>query len=294
MKNADKFNLFKLVSDKLAMDEAEGMPPIPESVIDFLGKLSMLEGVPVQNLVPNANYLPLAYDNEQVEIGAFKLFYLDPEWVQSLLSGALSLADEQSKLLLRGAMDGTYAARVHYNDTKEKIKRQIAGLYDPDTFEAQLELRMRQKHLVYAQPDAVTNAQSNWSYTGFFIRSSIIKQWRAVQVIANGFDEDKVRGPRRVVKLVNLSAETMFCLCEGVIKDVEIVQPPETIHFENMKDDKQIIPNRTANPALRVLDISKVMTKPAKYLGVTVNDSASLAKQLISAPVKSTLNIDYK
>ncbi|RYD86142.1 MAG: hypothetical protein EOP54_30805, partial [Sphingobacteriales bacterium] len=223
MKNEDKFNLFKQVRDIIKDDTSAGMPPVPDTVADFLGKLSMLEGVPVQNLVPNINYLPLGYDAvDKTEIGAFKLFYLDPEWVQSLLCGALSLADEQSTLLLRGAMDGTYAAKVHYNDTKEKIIRQIAGLYEPAAFDAELKRRIEEKHLEYGNPEAVTNSQSNWSFTGFFIRSSIIKQWRGVQVIASGFDDDNQHRPRRVVRLMNLSADTMFCLCEGVIKDTSL------------------------------------------------------------------------
>lgn len=291
MPNKDeKFNLFNLVSERLriAGETEKYMPPVPEEVSSFLGKLSMLEGVPLYNIIPSDKYLPKE-ETENIEKGALRLFYLDPEWVAGLLSGALSLAGDTDNVLLTKAMDGIYAAEVHYNDTKEKIKRQITGLYTPAAFEEQLKARLAQKHLVYGDPSP-TPAQSNWLYTGFFIRSSIISTWTSVEIVAKGTYDASEPVPRRVVKLEKLAHDTIFCICEGNITEIEITQPPETIHFDN----KRLGKNPPMRSATGVLDISEIVKPRGLLMLGDGPTSAKLATKLLSEPLKSKLTITRK
>jgi len=308
-KGDKKFNLFNLVSDKLVDPKyaREHTPPIPEEVVNFLGKLSMLDGVPIHNIITTDKYLPKEDINledehgklvlvnnmpQKIEKGALRLFYIDPEWVECLLNGALSIAadttdaNDTNELLLSRAMDGVYAAQVHYNETKEKIKRQITGLYSPEQFEKQLSDRLFENNLVYGKPDP-TPAQSNWLYTGFFIRSSIISTWKGVEVIAKGTYDAQPPVPRRVVKVEKVAADTLFCICEGNITDVEIVQPPETIHF----DKKQLGNNPPMRSTAGVLDIAKIV-KAQVTQSNDVPSSAEFAKKLLSLPLRSKLTIN--
>jgi hypothetical protein len=287
--DTNRLNLFDTVSKRLAEEKSEAfMPAIPDEVTTFLGKLSMLDGVPIHNIIPHESYLPIKsfIDGQtRVEQGGFKFFYIDPEWIAALLNGALSIADDNDELLLQEAMLGKYAARVYYNETKEKIKRQIAGLYTPDEFEAQLTARLKQKGLDSPAP---TIAQQNWNYTGFFIRSAIIENWTGVQIIAKGTYGSGEAIPRRVVKTEKIARDTIFCICEGTITEIEITQPPEAIHF-----DKDMLPGITLRSGnTGVLDINKLVASKANLLEGNLNTSAAFAMQALSKPAKATLTIN--
>src|SRR5258708_39023016 len=89
-------NLFKDLHEKRdgILDQ---VPPIPEDTKTWLGRLTLLYGVPFQYLVPDEKMLPAE---------SIRFFYLNPEWLECLLQGACSVGrtnhtDELADQLLR-------------------------------------------------------------------------------------------------------------------------------------------------------------------------------------------------
>jgi hypothetical protein len=312
MNDISTFNLFEMVNKELSSttaDPAAHMPALPEDVGEFLGKLSILQGVPVHYLIPNERFLQLSdveivVDKHNnilkegaaansadarkiiVERGALKLFYLDPEWIQCLLNGALSIADDDDKKLLSKAMEGKYAALVHYNQVKDQIKKQINGRYTPKEYEEELKKRLTGRNLVYGNP-APTDAQKDWAYTGFIIRSSVISSWTGVEVIASGTIGKKTNQPLRVVRVDKLADNTVLCICEGTITDVEITQPAETIYLDTRQLNLPGVPQRGNG----ILDINKIVNPTPHLLNSEMKNSAALTEKLLSKPLKTKLKI---
>jgi len=313
MSDINTFNLFNLVNEQLnseTADQAAHMPPLPEDAGEFLGKLSMLQGVPVHYLIPNERFLQLTEveinvdgNNNMikegaslkgadakkiiVERGALRLFYVDPEWVQCLLNGALSIADDDDKELLRKAMEGKFAALVHYNEVKEQVKNQINGLYTPKEYEYELKKRLAERNLVYNDPSP-TQAQQEWTYTGFIIRSSVISAWTGVEIVASGTIGKKNNQALRVVRVDKLADNTVLCICEGVITEVEITQPAETIYLDTRQLSLTHVPQRGDDG---VLDINKIVNPTSHLRHSKMADSATLTSILLSKPLKTKLTI---
>src|SRR5258708_35921884 len=92
-------NLFKDLHEKRdgILDQ---VPPIPEDTKTWLGRLTLLYGVPFQYLVP---------DERMRAAESLRFFYVDPLWMEALLDGALSIGRSQDVLtLLNKTMAGTY------------------------------------------------------------------------------------------------------------------------------------------------------------------------------------------
>ncbi|MEO7216114.1 hypothetical protein [Mucilaginibacter sp.] len=306
------FNLFADVKTKLDKPATTPTPPLPDTAGEFLGKLSMLQGVPVHYLIPNERFLQInevvvnlnkfgniipeesaenAASTIKIEQGALKLFYIDPEWVQCLLNGALSVSADDGKELLGMAMKGDFAALVHYNEVKDGILRQISNRYTPAELEEELKKRLEERNLVYKSPTPSV-AQTDWRYSGFIIRSSIISSWTGVEVIASGKlkETDTTVSPRRVIRVDKLANNTVLCICEGIITDVEITQPGETIYM----DTKQLTTGAPQRERIGVLDISKIINPTPHLLHSQVENSAKLTESLLSKPLKTKLTITRK
>ena len=55
---------------------------MPQTLVDWLTRLGLLEGVPFNYLVPDEAMLPPE---------SLRFFYLDPNWTSALLDGAMSI-----------------------------------------------------------------------------------------------------------------------------------------------------------------------------------------------------------
>ena len=292
------FDLFQEVYKRLqdrGTDQSAYEPDIPQEVRSFLGHLGLLKGVPMHYIVPSELYLPkkdvLSQLSEPIEQGALKLFWLDTEWLECLMDGALSISPDDYQdlsgskrnyraLLLEKAMAGNYVAEVFYQDTKDKIKKQLVGTYTPDDFNQALKDRLDRKGIILNDGQPLpTPAQSNWCYTGFFMRSVLIAAWVGVEVVAKGRDSNESTENRalQVVRLERIAEDTLFCICEGIITEIDIVQPFEGIHFEAKAQPKRNFPG--------VLDIKSIQDR---------TDSATLAKNLIAKPVTVHLSVTWE
>lgn len=95
-------NMVAALADPAGLRVAlENGPAMPASLTDWLERLQRLHGVPYAYLLPSAALLPAE---------AMRFFYLDRNWIDALVDGALSLGDTVAgDLVLRQAMRSTVA-----------------------------------------------------------------------------------------------------------------------------------------------------------------------------------------
>jgi hypothetical protein len=176
--------------------EAELQP-----IIAFLGQLSLLIGVPFNNLIADARLLP----DESI-----RFFYLDSNWMNALRDGALSIAQQSSRdtfynQLTRGAIEnGTAAAMADFRST-------LLGM------------------------DSEPSADGITHISGFVLRSAIVSGWPGLSV--QGLDA--AGNPLKVLRQDHVSSNVLFVLFWGSPTKLLLTEPQEGFRF-GVNQDGQI------------------------------------------------------
>jgi hypothetical protein len=214
-------NLFEKLGEARLPGSIFEAPHAPATVTSFLGRLTLLHGVPFAYLVPHENLLPAE---------SLKFFSIDPQWINALLGGAVSVGrPETIGFLLNKAMAGNYGV------LKEARTR-----------------RFRDRGI--EPPTNVNYDAPTYEFSGFLLRSRILQGWPGLEVRAF-----KIGGQRQIkdelamLRLDRVAADTLFGVVDGQIGTLEITQPPEGIHFEVGK-----IAKYRPEAAARVLDIKEL------------------------------------
>jgi hypothetical protein len=192
-----------------APDDAPPTVTYYRTVTSFLGRLTLLQGLPFAYLVPHEKLLPPE---------SLKFFSIDPQWISALIGGAASVGHPETILfLLNKAMAGNFGVLEEARTRRFRDR----GIEPP-------------KNVDYGAP--------TYEFTGFLLRSSILQGWPGLEVRAF-----KVGGQRRIedelamLRLDRVAGDTLFAVVDGQIGTLEITQPPEGLHFEVEKTDA---PNR--------------------------------------------------
>ncbi len=177
--------------------------PLPQSVIDWLAQACLLYGVPFEYIVPDARMLPKE---------SIRFFYVDVNWLHRLIEGAVSIGMSSSA------------------DTVQ-ILTAIQEIVDRAFLKTtQVRARMRGKPL----PE---EAEQVGPITGFLLRSATVSGWPGMEVTAYaGTTADSAVLP--LLRLDRLSDTIMIALFNGQPKRVDILQPPESLHFGIRPDGK--------------------------------------------------------
>ena len=226
--------------------------PFPKTVIQWLSELILLRQVPFNNLIVDEKILP----NESL-----RLFYLDKNWTNALLDGALSIGIHSERdILLQQAMNDIIRA-----ETNKKVV-----------------------------DDAVVQLGT---VAGLIIRSSIVSNYKSLEI--NGFDAS--HKPINTLRFERLSANVLFVLFETVPTRVAIKAPSERqilaivnneistrqITYEVGKPtNKTIKLNHThfRNESKRVLNIAALQQTIAEQFGKNELTPAEFGVQLINSP----------
>ncbi|WP_346897374.1 hypothetical protein [uncultured Roseibium sp.] len=170
--------------------------PLPQSVIDWLAQACLLYGVPFEYIVPDARMLPKE---------SIRFFYVDVNWLHRLIEGAVSTGMSSSA------------------DTVQMLTA-IQEIVDRAFLKTtQVRARMRGKPL----PD---EAEQVGPITGFLLRSAAVSGWPGMEVTAYaGTTTDST--VLQLLRLDRLSDTIMIALFNGLPKRVDILQPPESLHF---------------------------------------------------------------
>jgi hypothetical protein len=170
--------------------------PMPDSVISWLSRLSLFYGVPFEHLVPNPKILP----HESI-----RFFYIDPNWTDALIDGALSVgvqssADKMIQLSVRTSM------RQMVRAEQKLVRRRLAKAELPE-------------ELVI-----------NEVFSGLLLRSQLVSGWPGMQIVP--YEKD-ASGTKKiaVMRMERLAPDVLFCLFEKVPDLVVISEPEETLCF---------------------------------------------------------------
>ena len=226
--------------------------PFPNSVIQWLSELILLRQVPFNNLIVDEKILP----NESL-----RLFYLDKNWTNALLDGALSIGIHSERdILLQQAMNNIIRA-----ETNKKVI-----------------------------DDAVVQLGT---VAGLIIRSSIVSNYKSLEI--NGFDAS--HKPINTLRFERLSANVLFVLFDTVPTRVAIKAPSERqilaivnneISTRQITDEVGEPTNKTIklnhthfrNESKRVLNIAALQQTIAEQLGKNELTPAEFGIQLINSP----------
>jgi len=203
---------------------------LPDTVRTWLARLRLLEGVPFAHMVPDSELLPLE---------SIRFFYVDREWTDALVQGALSVSTVTT--LDRQHLQALYAGIRKEVDAEERRVR-LVGSDDPDSAAAE-------------------------TISGFLLRSRVVSGWPALHVRAYsdevGADDAKVAANDarrlRLLRLERLAPAVLLCLFDGIPKVVHVEEPRQGIQFGVDLDldhaSVASIPLRDVTTAIRLDDM---------------------------------------
>lgn len=176
---------------------------LPDNVRGWLAQIRLLGGVPFAHLVADSELLPPE---------SARFFYLDREWTDVLVQGALSVGTITT--LDRDNLQALHASIRAEVDTEER-KIRLAGADDtPGTGPA-------------------------GAITGFLMRSRAVSGWPAMHVRAynaeigpdDGTVDDDDPRRLRLLRLERLAPAVLLALFDGIPQVVQIEEPRQGIQF---------------------------------------------------------------
>lgn len=188
------------ILDKLAQAQQGNIPPpkLPKSLKHKLAQLSLLYGVPVEYMVPDIQLLP----TESV-----RFFYLDRNWVDRLIDGAMSVG-------VLSSQDAVFNLSF-FKTIYEEIDKE------------QLNLRATLRNVEEKTPD-----EYGGQITGFIFRSQVVADFPGIEI--NPLKDGQ---SLPILRMDTLSPNTLFCLFYGVPNQVEFIQPGEGLQFGVFPND---------------------------------------------------------
>lgn len=165
-------------------------------LVDWLARAVLLYGVPFNNLVPDERMLPLE---------SIRFFYLDTNWIDALLDGALSVGTQSSR-------DGLF------NDImRDAIHRAVTTTVT----------QVRGKLL--NQATASASASEMGTLAGFVMRSAVVSGWQGLEVHAySSADQEDAMKPLR---LDRVAPDVMIGIYPKVPQRLEFDEPSEGLVF---------------------------------------------------------------
>lgn len=184
-------NLSALVASGAALAEIHEDSPIPDNVLNWLGRLTLLYGMPFNYLVPDEKMLP----NESI-----RFFQVDSEWIDSLIEGGLSIGRSTSVDL---AHDAIFQKRLHSGAAAAA------------------------RNIRTSQPRDDGNDNTPLRMTGFFLRSAALSGWPGLEIMAYGVGGNILP----VLRMDRISPAILLVLVDGAIDHIDIQEPLEGVHF---------------------------------------------------------------
>jgi len=266
---------------------------IPKEVKHFLGELYKLNGVPFSYLVPHGYFLEKEHQkNNEDYSGTLSFFYVDPNWIEALLDGALSIGRvDKNEALLDLAVSGGFI---------EGYTPQSGKILDGNKNKEERRLNT----------------------TGFLFRSDLISGWRGIEIQAFNEGGELLQA----LRFERIDSDIFLGIFNGNISKITVKQPYEGLQFgiktdkkgykKNLKNEdgtnQEIIDgtadvNQELNDKLikdNIIDIAGLATVMQKKLtdkkwmnteGKSKGKyftSAEFAYQMVDSPVKRTILVN--
>lgn len=194
------------VREVLAHDDAralvlEALALLPAEAERWLAGLALLEGLPFRHLVPDARMLP----SESI-----RFFFVDQNWLDALLDGALSAVEVGGgleKALLRLARPrAAVTVRAAARRRRSQLRGREASVGDGD-------------------------GSKHWS--GFLLRSAAVSDWPGLTVTA----ADGQGKPLAALRIERVAPIVLLALFDGAAAQFMIGKPAQTLHFGLESED---------------------------------------------------------
>jgi len=169
---------------------------MPKNLKDWLGRLRLFYGLPFEYLVPDESLLP----SESI-----RFFYVDRNWSDRMVDGALSVGKTTSREFAHHqAVFSTVATALDFEERRVRPRLRPAGT-------------------ILGEGRAV-------DITGFLLRSRVVSGWPGLEVKAyRGEPSDK--SPLRLLRMDRLGPDVLLCLFDGIPDIVDIEEPREGLQF---------------------------------------------------------------
>lgn len=212
-----------------------------DALTDWLGRLSLLYEVPFAYLAPSELLIP----RENI-----RFFYYDTNWVRALLDGAFSIGRNAA---IDDAEDDIFMEQVIMTalQNNANIRRRLQGKEERKTSEWEVMSK---------------------ECTGFLLRSELVNNFRGLEFVAYGESGEVLTA----LRLETIGKEVLLGIYAGVIKKLEIKEPPEGLQFgfhqmdgkriKNMRnlsdgsiiyENGKMVPVEVATREYRVIDYKK-------------------------------------
>ncbi len=194
---SNRTNFFQQVSESLSSDKLEATetvaPVLTDELAHWLSQLTLLYGLPVEYMVPDVRLLP---------VESIRFFYLDRNWLDRLVDGAVSVGVLSSK----------------ENIFNQAFFRDIYQQVDA----AQMNLR----NTIRSAPMKDVEATGG-TMTGLLFRSQVVTAYPGVEI--QPYDENNKL--LNILRMDRLSNSLIFCIFDGIPAQVDFIQPSEGLHF---------------------------------------------------------------
>ncbi|ATL48173.1 hypothetical protein COR50_13925 [Chitinophaga caeni] len=165
---------------------------IPENIVEWMGRLSLLCGVPFNYLVPDERMLPPE---------SLRFFYIDNCWIDALMDGAFSIG--------RATTASMTIEAPHLERLKMHARGKAAGF------------RLRK-----ARVSDCNNVDG--IITGCLLRSALLAGWPGLEIV--GYSDKDAGNEICKLRMDRLSDEVIICIFNGDIQRVSLREPPESLH----------------------------------------------------------------
>jgi hypothetical protein len=167
-------------------------PPLPPAVLQWLTQLTLLYGVPFPYLVADPKLLPPE---------SLRFFYVDQNWIDRAVDGALSVAtiSTADHIFNEALFQAVYAA---ITQSQQALRAKLRGKAAPS--------------------ETIVGG----TYTGLLLRSVVVSGWPGLEVSAT-----KDGAPVSILRMDRLSPTVLLVLFSDVPTEVELFEPAETLHF---------------------------------------------------------------
>lgn len=181
---------------------------LPKDLADWLTRLRILYGVPINYLVPDEAMLPPE---------SIRFFSLDINWVDALIDGAYSIGRNLANPKNNNAFDYKID-RATFNGSRLQIDQGVTAI------------RAKKLGVSPASVDLL-------KVTGFLLRSKIVSDYPGFGV--NAYEWGHTPNDGADVKLMNIlrferlgdHADTLICLLAGEVYRADIHEAPQHLHY---------------------------------------------------------------
>lgn len=203
----------------LAMNKLDESNEPPGVIVDWIAKLSLLNGVPFQYLVPDESMLPPE---------SIRFFYLDPNWIDALIDGGFSIGRAATVTTSPKSMDrAAFRSVQKTRKTGVENDQRLLELVKPNSRIAATKLRKNPRPLIL-QVDTEDLQVDEKKITGFLLRSQLVSGWPLLNVKGYSDASGKLEIP--ILRMSKISEDVLLCLFKGIVEKIDLCEPPMMLH----------------------------------------------------------------